>query len=230
MPTLYRHNILYRLIRAVHVYSRRYRRGNTYTVRLRWFQRLALCSLAHTLSHTLCTDSSVCIGSVLFVFAFMFKSRAGFISIAFLWRLLCNLYGILIHTNTWTLLLMFYFSFALFLRLFVSFSLSRSLSLLSASRALCVIIRCFLGSFVLKNWIYTNPFDSSWIWFLLFIFLFTIQYLIFTPFFRIVHSGIHIQEKRGKKRQWIKTGTKIGIRNEREKKKTNYMFYYLTAG
>lgn len=37
--------------------------------------------------------------SVCVLFAFMFKSRAGFMSIAFLWRLLCNLYGILIHTN-----------------------------------------------------------------------------------------------------------------------------------
>lgn len=28
--------------------------------------------------------------------------------------------------------------------------------------SLRVIIQYFLGSFVLKNWIYTNPFDSSW--------------------------------------------------------------------
>lgn len=136
MPTSYRHIILNRLIRAVHVYSR-YRRGNTYTVRaLRWFI---------TLSRRLYTDWEmllvyVRIGSVLFVFAIMFKSRTGFISIAFLWRLLCNLYGILIHTNTWTLTINALFSLRL-LSTVLRFIFSRLL-------LVRVIIQSFLKPFL----------------------------------------------------------------------------------
>lgn len=115
------HFIFYRLIRGTTACVC----GILYSCALRWFIRHTPYTIHHT-PYTISFHSTQCIqivhvfGRCYLYFAFMFIRRAGFISIAFLWRLLCNLYGILIHTNTWTLLLMLYFFHSLLPSLFGS--------------------------------------------------------------------------------------------------------------